>query len=182
MGVEISVFGTDERVLHQIRELIGWREEAAFARELIDEPSFTRIDPADGWRCVACQLSRAGQIAAVYPQHCSEQKSDQDRAVREQSEDRAEERKNEAEHERPFVCRTLICCRSLPVKTIKDPNTQMRYRRIGSKLAFGRVRRLPNRCSYPARSAPFGWMPRPDVQFAHVTSHKIGYTEIGELQ
>ena len=67
MGVEVLVFGADDRVLHQIRNFFNRGEQAALARIFGDDIAIGGIGPAHGRRFVFRQALRVRQIRAEPP-------------------------------------------------------------------------------------------------------------------
>ncbi len=108
--VEILVLGADESVLHQLRNVLGRDEEAAFLREFVDDPAFTGIDPADRRGGVLRQIFVAGQVAGIHEEDAAQGQRGKDQPKRRRREDPAQNISDKSEHRGPFRLRP----RSIP--------------------------------------------------------------------
>ena len=102
VNVEVLVLGADEGVLHQFGNLGHRLEQAAFAREFVDQPALARIDPADGLGRIGGDLFVAGQVLAVHPEHAPHQQRSEQKPGHEPGKDAADEGQKKTNHEDPF--------------------------------------------------------------------------------
>ena len=103
VGVEILVFGADERLFDHRWDRLSRCEKPAFLRELINDPAFARIYSADRGRLILRKAFMAGQVAPIHPEHRPHGQRYHRRTHSDGGENPTEEGQNEPKHDRSHL-------------------------------------------------------------------------------